>query len=75
MPRGMGKYESAQRGLLRAQIFDGQDMSPNGRRLSRMIRGPHGQTLSTTTYAAIASVQLIALFVLWTPSGNIWWQG
>lgn len=31
-------------------------------------------TLSTTTYAIVASVQLLALFTLWTPSGIIWWQ-
>lgn len=34
----------------------------------------HGQTLVTTTYAIIASFQLLALFTLWTPSGIIWWQ-
>ena len=44
------------------------------RLLSRLIPGPHGQTLATTTYAIIASAQLLALFALWTPSGIIWWQ-
>lgn len=33
-----------------------------------------GRTLATTTYATIASLQLLALFVLWTPSGVIWWE-
>ena len=33
-----------------------------------------GRTLSTTTYAIIASVQLLALFTLWTQSGVIWWE-
>ncbi len=47
---------------------------PGGRLLVRMIPGPHGATLATTTYAIIASVQLIALFALWTPSGIIWWR-
>ena len=42
--------------------------------LSRLAPASHGQTLSTTTYAIIASMQLIALFWLWTPSGIIWWQ-
>ncbi len=40
--------------------------------LSRL--GRHGATLSTTTYATIASLQLLALFALWTPSGIVWWR-
>ena len=42
--------------------------------LQQLIPGPHGATLATTTYAIIASAQLLALFTLWTPSGIIWWQ-
>lgn len=42
--------------------------------LSRLMPGPHGATLSTTTYAMIASLQLLALFWLWTPSQIVWWQ-
>ncbi len=45
-----------------------------GRLLARLIPGPHGKTLATTTYALIASVQLLALFALWTPSGIVWWR-
>ena len=45
-----------------------------GQLLARLIPGPHGGTLATTTYAIIASVQLLALFALWTPSGIIWWR-
>lgn len=45
-----------------------------GKLLARLVPGPHGATLSTTTYALIASVQLLALFTLWTPSGIIWWR-
>ena len=41
---------------------------------SRLVPGVHGQTLSTSTYALIASLQLLALFTLWTPSGVIWWR-
>ncbi len=33
-----------------------------------------GGELSTTTYAAIASLQVLALFLLWSPSGTIWWR-
>jgi protein-S-isoprenylcysteine O-methyltransferase Ste14 len=45
-----------------------------GRFLARLIPGPHGQTLATTTYAIIASAQLLALFALWTPTGVVWWR-
>ena len=47
---------------------------PGGRLLARLIPGPHGATLATTTYALIASLQLLALFALWTPSGIVWWR-
>jgi methanethiol S-methyltransferase len=43
-----------------------------GRVLARIVPGPHGATLATTTYALIASLQLLALFALWTPSGIVW---
>ena len=42
--------------------------------LAQLVPGPHGTTLSTTTYAMIAGTQLLALYALWTPSGIIWWQ-
>ena len=41
--------------------------------LAKLVPGPHGKTLGTTTYAIIASIQLFALFALWTPSGIVWW--
>jgi methanethiol S-methyltransferase len=47
---------------------------PGGRLLARLVPGPHGRTLATTTYAMIASAQLLALFALWTPSGVVWWR-
>jgi len=47
---------------------------PGSRLLARLFPGPHGKTLATTTYALIASVQLAALFLLWTPSGIVWWR-
>ena len=47
---------------------------PGGRLLARLIPGPYGATLATTTYAIIASAQLLALFALWTPSGIVWWR-
>jgi protein-S-isoprenylcysteine O-methyltransferase Ste14 len=42
--------------------------------LARFVSRPHGRTLATTTYALIASLQLAALFLLWTPSGVVWWR-
>jgi methanethiol S-methyltransferase len=45
---------------------------PGSRLLARL--GAHGATLATTTYAIIASLQLLALFALWTPSGIVWWR-
>lgn len=44
------------------------------RALVRAVPGPHGATLATTTYAIVASAQLLALFALWTPSGVVWWR-
>lgn len=41
---------------------------------ARLVPGPHGGTLATTTYAIIASVQLAMLFLLWTPSGIVWYR-
>ncbi|WP_292292667.1 isoprenylcysteine carboxylmethyltransferase family protein [Marivita sp.] len=50
-------------------------LTKRGTRLvARLIPGPHGGTLATTTYAIIASVQLAALFLLWTPSGIVWYR-
>jgi methanethiol S-methyltransferase len=42
--------------------------------LAQVIPFGFGGTLSTTTYAIVASLQLLALFVLWTPSGIIFWR-
>ena len=30
--------------------------------------------MATTTFASIASLQLLLLFTLWTPTGIVWWQ-
>jgi protein-S-isoprenylcysteine O-methyltransferase Ste14 len=49
-------------------------LTPRGQRLLARLAPAHGRTLATTTYALIASLQLLALFVLWTPSGVVWWR-
>jgi protein-S-isoprenylcysteine O-methyltransferase Ste14 len=33
----------------------------------------YARDLATTTYATVASIQLLAVFVLWSPSHKIWW--
>ena len=45
-----------------------------GKWLLKLAPRDHAATLMTTTYAIIASVQLLLLFALWTPSGVIWWR-
>jgi protein-S-isoprenylcysteine O-methyltransferase Ste14 len=42
--------------------------------LARLAPAGTGAALSTTTYVTIASLQIFALFALWSPSGEIWWQ-
>jgi protein-S-isoprenylcysteine O-methyltransferase Ste14 len=47
---------------------------PGTRLVARLVPGPHGEKLGTTTFAIIASLQLLALFSFWTPSGIVWWR-
>jgi hypothetical protein len=42
--------------------------------LGRLAPTGTGSTLSTTTYATIAAVQVFLLFGLWSPTGTVWWQ-
>lgn len=61
--------------LLQFPLLHSLLLSKRGRAvLARLVPGHYGRTLSTTTYAIIASLQLLALFVLWTPSGIVWWR-
>lgn len=49
-------------------------LSDRGRRwLMKLAPRGLGKDLSTTIYATIASWQLLLTFVLWTPSGIVWW--
>ena len=45
-----------------------------GKWLLRLAPREHASTLMTTTYAIVASGQLLLLFALWTPSGVVWWR-
>jgi protein-S-isoprenylcysteine O-methyltransferase Ste14 len=42
--------------------------------LGRLAPRAIGADLAPTTYVIIASLQVLALFALWSPSGIVWWQ-
>ncbi|MGI9125864.1 MAG: methyltransferase family protein [Mycobacterium sp.] len=42
--------------------------------LGRLAPLGAGATLSATTYATIAALQVFVLFAFWSPTGTIWWQ-
>jgi ubiquinone biosynthesis O-methyltransferase len=49
-------------------------LTPRGRRfLSRLAPRDVGGDLSTTTYVIVASLQVLLLFALWSPTGVVWW--
>ena len=61
--------------LIQFPVLHSVLLSARGRRaVTRLAPRDTGATLVTTTYVAIAAVQVFALFALWSPSGIIWWQ-
>jgi methanethiol S-methyltransferase len=61
--------------LLQFPLLHSWFLSGPGRRfLSTLAPVPIGSRLTTTTYAFIASIQTGLLFVLWSPTGAVWWQ-
>lgn len=42
--------------------------------LARLAPAGTGTVLSTTTFVVVASVQIVALFGLWSPTGTVWWR-
>ena len=42
--------------------------------LRRLAPAELAADLSSTTYVMLASLQIAVLFLLWTPSGIVWWQ-
>ncbi len=81
MSRSLGTLATPWReiadGLLLAQFPLAHSflLSRRGRKLlGRMAPLGLGGKLSTTTYAAVASVQVGLLFLLWSPSGIVWWR-
>jgi methanethiol S-methyltransferase len=61
--------------LLQFPVAHSLLLTGRGRTLINRL-GPHGTgtTLAPTTFVTVASLQLFALFALWSPSGTIWWQ-
>lgn len=50
-------------------------LTPRGQRwLVRVVPGRLGRELRTTSYALLASLQILATFALWSPSGAVWWS-
>lgn len=45
-----------------------------GRWLARMVPAKLGRDLATTTFATVASWQLILTFAGWAPFGAVWWE-
>ena len=61
--------------LLQFPLAHSYLLTRRGRTLmSKLAPGRLGGRLSTTTYASVASVQVGLLFLLWTPTGTIWWR-
>lgn len=50
-------------------------LSPKGRRfMARLVPLDIGAKISMTVFVTISSLQLLAVFLLWSPSGIVWWQ-
>lgn len=61
--------------LLQFPLIHSLLLTPVGRKiLLRCAPGPYSNVLQTTTFAIIASIQLILVFGCWTPSGVVWWS-
>jgi protein-S-isoprenylcysteine O-methyltransferase Ste14 len=50
-------------------------LTPRGRSfLAAIVPGGAGKDLVTTTFATVASIQLLFVFLLWTPTETIWFE-
>lgn len=47
---------------------------PGARVLARLAPRGLGTPLATTSFAALAALQFGGVFLLWTPSGRVWWE-
>lgn len=46
--------------------------TPGRAKLARLFGARHGRDLAPTSYAGIAALQILATFLLWSPSGVVW---
>ncbi len=61
--------------LLQFPLLHSFLLSRRGRALlGRMAPGGLGPDLVTTTFAGVAAIQIALTFLLWSPSGIVWWQ-
>lgn len=61
--------------LLQFPLLHSLLLSRRGRPLlARMAPAGLGGDLATTTFAALSATQLVLTFLLWSPSGVVWWQ-
>lgn len=61
--------------LLQFPLLHSFLLSRPGRRvLGRVLPAPVGPRLVPTTYAFVASLQLLLTFRAWSPSGVVWWE-
>ncbi|MSR62101.1 MAG: isoprenylcysteine carboxylmethyltransferase family protein [Planctomycetes bacterium] len=49
-------------------------LTARGRAGMARLFGRHGARLAPTTYAWSAALQILVTFLLWSPSGIVWWQ-
>ncbi len=81
MTLGLGHFHGAgavlANAVLLGQFALGHSLLLSGdgrKRLARLAPLGLGDALSTTNYALIASLQLVATFLLWSPLGPVWWS-
>ena len=61
--------------LMQFPILHSFLLTTNGRKILRLFSPKNfGKTLETTNYATIASIQLLLLFLLWSPSNIIFYD-
>jgi protein-S-isoprenylcysteine O-methyltransferase Ste14 len=81
MALGQGPFEGAAAWVantllaLQFPVIHSLLLTSGGRKLlSRLAPGGLGRDLSSTTYAASAALQLLATFLLWSPTGVVLWE-
>lgn len=61
--------------ILSFPIFHTRLLSSKGRKfMAKLVPLGIGTKLSWTVFSTISSLQLLAVFWLWSPSGIVWWQ-